>query len=290
MNLPQPRPGSNDRSDCELTRERVATTRAPAQAKSRRAIVRLGIAAAMFFGEAADARRFEMAREVIAPYVGATYGISNLSDSAYGRSSGASTFFAETVKQNTSGELGVTLNVQAFVLRVGVEYIFGQTMTGVKGNDASGAQLLDLDSKVSAIVPMGAIEIPLAVGVESRLHLGVGGGYALVNVDNEYRMTPAGLTAYPGVSETYSEKGSGGGIAYKAYLGGEFLLTDTVTLGMDLGYRHVQASSLQASKSMTTLSGSYAAGADLLLNNGERRSVNLGGLFIGTQLRIYLPY
>ncbi len=250
------------------------------------------LSAVMFVGgvESADARRFEMAKEVIAPYVGGTYGVSNLSDSAYGRSSGASTFFTETVKQNMSGELGVTLNVQAFVLRLGVEYIFGQTMTGVKGKSASGTELLDLDSKVSAIVPMGAIEIPLTVGLESRLHIGLGGGYALVSVDNEYRLTAAGQSAYPGVPETYSEKGSGGGLAYKAYLGGEFLLTDTVTLGMDLGYRHVMATSLQAPKALTTLSGNYTAGGDLLLNNGDPRSINLGGLFFGTQLRIYIPY
>ena len=238
----------------------------------------------------AEARKFDISQEVVAPYIGGTYGISNLSDSVYGRSSGASTLFTETVKQNMSGELGVTLKLQSVVLRLGVEYIFGQTMTGVKGKNQTGIELLDLDSKVSAIVPMGAVEIPLSMGTESRLHFGIGGGYALVNVDNEYRLTSTGQSTYPGVPETYSEKGSGGGIAYKAYVGGEFLLTDTVTFAVDVGYRQVQATRIQATKAMTTLSGSYPSGADLLFNSGDPRSVNLGGLYFGSQLRIYIPY
>jgi hypothetical protein len=241
----------------------------------------------LFFSCVANARTFNFDTEHFATYVRGTYGPSSLGDSAFANSSGVGASTDRKVRSNFSGEVGFLLPYKTFNLRLSAEYLFPYHYSDIKGADSSGTTLYNLDSKVTAIIPMLNIEYLLRKSATSHFLIGAGGGLAFVSLDNEYTMQPAGTTAFPGVGDN-KESATATALALQAYTGYEFLLSDSATLALDLGYRFCYVGSLKSTKDTTTFTGSETSGSDLKNSDGSNRTLNLGGPFVGLSLRFYL--
>ncbi len=233
-----------------------------------------------------QARVFDFNRENFAVYVGGSFGNSNLGDGAYGLSSGWGTSTDRSVQTTTAAEFGFIFAATRVNLLLGVEYLMPRDQTTVNGSDTAGNQLFSLHSTVTALIPQATLEFITYRGPNSRLFLGLGYGYAMVSLSNQYAMTAAGTTEL-GVG-SYKESGSATSSLYKAYLGWEFLFTDNVTLTFDAGYRYLIVPTISASQSAIAIGGSESQGANLTNMDGSNRSLNLGGGFLGLSLRFYL--
>lgn len=252
----------------------------------KKTVLIFGLLAGLFVVQPAAARKFDMKNEVFATYFGATYGPSNISDSAFGRASSAGVSTDQIVRSNFSGELGIVLFREPFALRIGGEYVFGRNLNDVVGRDAANVEFFELDSKTRAFVLGGAIETTFARGNESRLYFGAGAGAAFVSLDQEYRMTTTGAATL-GLGN-YSEKGSTEALMWRVYLGGEVLLIDTTTILLELGYRNLVADELKSTKDTAAMSGQQTTGSTLLNTDGTNRRFDMGGAYGGISFRFYL--
>lgn len=237
-------------------------------------------------GELSQARRFDMKTENFATYFGGSFGPSNLSDGAFSLSGGTDVTTDRIVRSNYSGEIGFTLTSNSGGLRFSGEYLLGQTLTGVVGTHSSGTKYYDLNSKISAFVPMVLAEAPIWKGLESRAMIGGGLGYAFVSLDQEYTMTAAGTTAL-GVSD-YIEKASTQALAWRVYTSFETLFVDTTTISFELGFRSIKVGSLQSLKDAAAISGVQTKGSDLRNMDGSNRAFDLGGAYASVLFRFYL--
>lgn len=234
----------------------------------------------------AHARVFDLKSENFATYFGGSFGLSNLGDYAFGQSAGNGVTTDQAVRTNYSGEFGLVLTGARGGIRLSGEYLLGKALAGVKGLDAAGATYYEMDSKVSAFVPMISAEAPIWKQPESRVLLGGGLGYAFVSLDQEYRMTPAGTTAL-GVSD-YIEKSSTQALAWRLYISGETTFVDTTTLTLEAGYRSIKVGSLQSKKDTTAISGVQTVGSDVKNMDGSNRAFDLGGAYMSLLFRFYL--
>jgi hypothetical protein len=234
---------------------------------------------------AAQARKFDMKNEVFATYFGGGFGPSNVSDHAFGMAAGTGVQTDQLVRSNFSGEFGVLFAISRFNVRLAGEYLVGRALTGVKGNSGT-TEFYELDSKITAFVPMALIETEIWSKMETRLVLGGGLGMASVSLDQEYEMTAAGVTGL-GVA-SYIEKASASVSTWRAYIGGETLFVDTTTVALELGYRELKVGALQSTKDTTSLTGSQTTGTTLINMDGSPRSFDLGGAYANIYFRFYL--
>lgn len=248
-------------------------------------IVLVGLLTIAPTGEAV-ARQYDMGSDTFATYFGGSFGLSNLSDYAFGSSSGVGVQTDQVVRSNYSGEFGVALTSMRGGLRLGVEYLMGRALSGVNGVNSSGTKLFELDSKVTAIVPMISAEAPLWKNRVSRVLLGGGAGYAFVSLDQEYEMTAAG-TAALGVGD-YSEKASARVPTWKAYVAAETHFVDITTVMLEAGYRSVRVGALQSTKATAAISGAQSEGSDLKNMDGDNRAFDFGGAYVSVFFRFYL--
>lgn len=244
-------------------------------------------AASLLLGASiAEARTFDFKNERFASYFGGTYGASAVGDNAYGNSSGNGVTVDRRSAANASGELGFVISSPRANVRLGVEALFPRNYDDITGSDASGTALFTLKSKVMAFIPQAALEILFRPTAESRIIVGAGGGLAIVTLDNEYTMTSSGTTAL-GVGDFVESASARVGMG-RAYVGYEFLFTDTVTLAAELGYRHLVVPSLKSTRNSTAISGTQSEGGDVLNMDGKPRSLDLGGAYAGVTFRFYI--
>lgn len=236
--------------------------------------------------DCAEARKFDMKNERFATYFGGSYGLSNLGDYAFGQSGGTGVQTDQAVRTNYSGEFGVTFTSDHGGIRLSGEYLLGKALAGVNGTNASGTSYYTLNSQVTAIIPMVSAEAPVWRGLESRLMVGGGLGYAFVYLDQEYFMTSAGTSAL-GVSN-YVEKSSTRTLAWKLYVSAETLFVDSSTITIEGGYRSVKVGSLQSTKDTAAISGAQTEGSDIKNMDGSLRAFDLGGAYMSLYFRFYL--
>jgi len=233
----------------------------------------------------AEARKFDMKNEVFATYFGGGFGPSNVSDHAFRMAAGTGVLTDQWVRSNFSGEFGVLFTISRFNVRLAGEYLVGRALAGVKGYYGT-TEYYELDSKITAFVPMALIETEIWSKMETRLVLGGGLGMASVSIDQEYEMTAAGATGL-GVA-SYIEKASTSVSAWRAYIGGETLFVDTTTVALELGYRELKVGALQSTKDTTSLTGQQTTGTTLINMDGSPRSFDLGGAYANIYFRFYL--
>jgi hypothetical protein len=234
----------------------------------------------------AEARKFDFKSEYISTYFGGTFGQSLLGDGAYGLSSGAGTATDKKVQSNGSGEIGFVLSLTKFNLRLGAEYLMPREMAGVTGTNAAGQTLFSLTSRVSALMPMATLELVARETPESKVAFGVGYGTAMISLENSYTMTAAGTSSL-GVSD-FIERAATQVPVWQGYVSYEILFTDTTTANFSLGYRYLPVPALQSTQSATAISGAESSGKDLVNSDGSKRSLNLGGPFVGLHFRFYI--
>jgi len=233
----------------------------------------------------AQARTFDFKKESFASYFRGTYGTSNAKDSTFGGAVAENVTADKSVTGAASGEFGFLFSGEKVGFRVGLEYLVPRSMTEVKFADRNENVLATANTKITALIPLGGLEFPAYRSGTARMIIGVGGGLAMVNVENQYVLTTAGRTRF-GLDD-FTESASGQGLLAQTYVGYEFLLTDTVTMMGDLGYRYCKVSSLKSSRSQESFSNDQTEGGDLLNADGSVRSVDLSGLFVGLGFRFY---
>lgn len=253
----------------------------------RRFLLAAGIAVLALTPEPASARVFDFKRESIATYLKATYGPSAVGSSPFVASSGASTAsFDQTVKTNYSGEFGVLVALERFNLRFGAEILIPSHISDVKGKDAGGTNLFNLDTRTTALIPTFYLDIVTYRTNTSKLLVGGGLGYGYVKIENIYEFTAAGAAAYS--LGDFSEKAEGQALASHLFAAYEILLTDNATLVFDLGYRYLNANDLTHLNNAITFNGTVSRGQRLTKADGTARTIDLGGGYAGLALRFYL--
>jgi len=240
----------------------------------------------MFFVSPAEARVFDFKNEHVAIYVGGTFGNSAAGDGAYALASGNGTKFDKKVESTASAEAGLLLSLEAVNFQLGVDYVMPRELKGVTGADSSGTPLFSLDSKLSALVVGGGIELIPYRKPRSRLLIGFKYGYSMANLTNRYSMTPAGTGAF-GVGD-YSEDATGTGVMLQGYAGWEINFTDVWTVAIHAGYRELRILGFKSTKETTAISGHQAEGQEILNMDGSSRAVNFGGAYVGLNFRFYL--
>jgi hypothetical protein len=242
---------------------------------------------ALLFVPTAEARRFDFKNERIAPLFGGTYSPSTMGAAGYDQSSGVGTVFDKSPAYNYSAGFGVAWGTSRVGFVVAGEALSPQRFNeDFVGSDAGGTQLFTLHSTTLIYVLTGTLEYRMVANPTNNVVLGLGGGVGFANIDNEYTMTAAG-TAALGVG-TFREQASQRVTTLHGYLGYEFLLTDTVTMVTQAGYRYMPVGSLLATKAATAITGTQVEGVEIKNNSGTDRTLNMTSYFAGIWFRFFL--
>jgi hypothetical protein len=158
---------------------------------------------------------------------------------------------------------------------------------GVKGSDpSSSTEYFELESDIFVFNPQAVIEYTFKGTTTSRFVSYAGLGYANVRLDNKFEINSAGESNL-GV-QSYTEKSEGNFISGVAGVGWEGLFVDNVTAFVDIGYRFLDANKLKYKADETVIGGQVSKGDELSNSNGNTRSLDLGGPYIGIAFRFYI--
>lgn len=238
----------------------------------------------LMLGFTAQARVFDLNSQSFAGYFLVTGGTSSLGSDAYSNEA-SNVSFDNSAKYNYSGEFGLLWSNPDINFRLGLEILAPESVN--TNGSRSGTALYSDTSAVLGLVPKATVEIKLKSDQVYRTFIGLGAGYAMVTMKNDYNLTSAGQTAFPGVSNG-NVQAKGYGTLLEASLGLERLLNDATTFTMVGGYRQLMINSLDYSNSTTTFSGSVNSGSQAVDVNGNARKLNLSGPFVGLGFRFYL--
>lgn len=246
---------------------------------------------AFLFCDPVFARKFSFESEDMAAYFRGTGGLSSVGQDAFSKNKGSGTSLSsEKPSLNYSGELGFLFKIHDNVnLRAGAE-ILQARVSQLKGTNASGQELYELESDIFAFNPIATLEFNWSAGEKSRFVGYLGFGLANVRLDNKYVMTAQGVSDLN--QDTYTEKSEGSFINGVVGLGWEGLFVDNVTALLDVGFRFLDVNKLKHSADNPNLDGSggtSSKGSELTnIDDGSPRVFDLGGPFIGLSFRFYI--
>ncbi|MGZ3773486.1 MAG: hypothetical protein ACXVCY_10805 [Pseudobdellovibrionaceae bacterium] len=239
----------------------------------------------LMFATAAQARVFNINNEAFAAYFAMTGGGSSLGTSAVDDESGTGIKFTGGMKYNYTGEFGFLYAHPLVGLRFGFELIKPFTMESTANNGTS--DVYSLTSTIVGYAPKLTVDLNIHRTETSRSFVTASVGSASVTMTNEYTLTSAGQTAFPGVSNHTAES-KGSGTLLEASLGYEGILTDTTTMLIEFGYRQLKIGNLKYEKDVTTFTGAKGSGTDVLNSSGVERSLDLSGAFVSLGFRFYM--
>jgi hypothetical protein len=238
---------------------------------------------------AAEARVFNYKDAPVAAYVRGTGGFSQLAQDTFANEEGAGTSVETSTKYNYGAELGFAFALGATThLRVGAE-IIQENPVNDKGNDKNGIERYTLNSTVFIFNPNIALEHVWSTNGPLRYYWVLGAGYANVTAANDYKLTDAGTSNLGGVTD-FKESMSAYALSGQFAMGLETLFTDNVTVMVDAGYRYLPVRELKYSSDVTNFMGAQKKGDPVLNADGSKRTMNLGGLFVGLAFRFYLNF
>lgn len=236
-------------------------------------------------GVSAEARVFNVNNEAFAAYFLMTGGGSVLGTTAVDGESGTNVTFSGGTNYNYTGEFGFLYSTPYLGFRFGFEVIKPFALDSTANDGTS-----DLYSVTSALVgyaPKLTVDVNIHRANTSRSFLTATIGNASLTMKNEYTLTAAGQSAFPGVANHTTES-KGDGILYAASLGYEGLLADTTTILVEFGYRQVKINNLNYTKDVTTFTGAQTSGSPVLNSSGTQRQLDLSGGFISLGFRFYM--
>lgn len=234
---------------------------------------------------ATQARVFNIDKETAAAYFMMTGAGSQMGTNALNGESGAGVSFSGGTNYNYSGEFGFLYSRPYASLRFGLE-IFKPSLLN-SGATSGGTDLYSAQSDIMGFAPKISLEVNLNRGGSYRSFIALMAGAASITMKNDYVLTAAGQSAYPGVVD-HSIEAKGSATLMAATLGYEGLLTDTTTIFVEFGYRQLKFESLKYTKDVTTFSGAKVSGDALVNAAGEPRSLDFSGGFIGLGFRFFL--
>lgn len=244
-------------------------------------LIALGLLGCIFAGQGLDARVFDFNSESVAVYLRGTGGMSSVKQDPFIHIAGDGSLLSQQYDYNVSGEFGLLMGLgPAAGLRFGFEILRPTGMSETAVN-AGGERLYDLKSRLLVINPNLQVEYYFKRHPQRRFLFMVGTGYGEVSLSNEFVMTSTGESQ---LGASFSEKSSVRTVNASMALGFETLLTNTVTLAGEFGYRYFPVTGLK----LTAPSRDVSEGSDVLNDDGSPRKFNLGGLYLGVSLRFFI--
>lgn len=239
----------------------------------------------ILISNSAQARVFNINRDSFAPYFLATGGSSLVGTSALDGEGNAGVTFNSGVTYNYTGEFGFLYSRSRGSLRFGFEFLKPPLLESTANDGTS--DLYSAKSDLLGYVPKLTFELNVHSTGTYRSFVSVGVGSASITMKNDYVLTAAGQTAYPGVVDHSTEAKASSTLA-SASLGYEGLMTDTTTILVEFGYRQLKFDNFSYTKDVTTFSGAKVSGDKLLTNSGADRVLDFSGGFISLGFRFYL--
>lgn len=239
----------------------------------------------LFLTSLAQARVFNINKESFAAYFLATTGASTLGTSAVDDESSQTVTFNEKTEYNFTGEFGLVYSRPYISLRFGFEILRPWLLETIANDGTDDLYTAKVD--LLGYVPKVTAEINLQGSSTYRSFLSVSAGTANLTMKNDYALTAAGNTAFPGVAD-YSVEAKGTGTLLGASLGYEGFMTDTTTILVEFGYRQLLIDNMKYTKDVTTFTGAKQSGDELLRVDGEKRSFDFTGGFISLGFRFYM--
>jgi hypothetical protein len=238
------------------------------------------------FAPTVFARQFDFKSAGFGTYFRGEYGLAVRGDASFADSSGANVSFDSSRTSNAGGEFGLMWGGEKTTFRLSAEILYPRHLSDVIGSSAGGTKYYDLDSKVTVFIPQANLDFVFKSFAESLFFYSIGGGLGLATTQNIYKMTAAGTTAFPGVSD-HTETGKGQSVDVQTSVAYEMMFADHATFVADVGYRYLRINALTTPDAVTTFSGTYKAGDSLKNNDGGDRSIDLSGFFAGAGFRFY---
>ncbi|MGZ3770886.1 MAG: hypothetical protein ACXVCP_12230 [Bdellovibrio sp.] len=239
----------------------------------------------LLFSSAASARVFNVSSESFAAYFLATGGGSPLGTSAVQGESGTNINFSGGTNYNYTGEFGFVYSTPYLGFRFGFEIIKPFALDSTANNGTS--DLYSVTSSLVGYAPKLGVDFNIHRANTSRSFFSAAIGSASVTMKNEYKLTAAGQSAFPGVTDHTAES-KGDGTLLEASLGYEGLLADTTTFLVEFGYRQLKINNLKYVKDVTTFTGSKVNGDNVLNSSGVQRTLDFSGAFISIGFRFYM--
>lgn len=233
----------------------------------------------------AEARVFNINNEAFAAYFLATGGGSLLGTTSVDGESGTNVNFSGGTSYNYTGEFGFLYSTPYLGFRFGFELIKPFALSATANDGTS--DLYSVTGSIVGYAPKFTVDVNLHRANRSRSFVTATIGNASVTMKNEYVLTAAGQTAFPGVVDHTAES-KGSGTLLEASLGYEGLLADTTTMIVEFGYRQLKIENLNYTKDVTTFTGAQTSGSPVLNSSGTQRTLDLSGGFISIGFRFYM--
>lgn len=249
-------------------------------------IMRIFFIFALLISTQANARVFNITESSFGTYFKGSFGMSQLKDDSYEKSSGAQTVFDEGADFNWAGELGFFFPTKDYSFRLGLQIIAPSIGSNKKGSNSGGTELMTLDSSVTGFFPMAHLEYYVAQNALGRVYLSLGGGFGKVTLKNDYTFTAAGDTAYSPLT-SHSQRASQLVYILETSVGYEMPFVQTTTFAIDFGYRYAVANDLEYEGAGSDFNGGHTDGASVVNSDGKKKSLDLGGVFTGLSFRFY---
>lgn len=246
----------------------------------------------LFSGLPAQARVFSYETSWVAGYIRGTVGFTQLGADAFANGAGGKTIFPDSADSDYqfSGELGFLFSAGPVNFRLGIEALRPKEVEADGTNSATGAKLMRVTSEVFVFSPMITAEYIYATAGDWRFFTYLGVGYATVTVDNTVDLTTAGTTLYSPIVD-HTEKSSATTYTTMLGFGFETIFVDSVSFTMDLGYRHLPVKELKYNGTTSTLAEAAPEDGGPVLNmDGNSRSIDLSGFYIGGSFRFFLNF
>ena len=233
----------------------------------------------------AGARVFNINKESFAPYVVLGGAGSSISAKPFQSETSQDLSYSAGYSALYSGEFGFIYSKSFVNFRFGFEVLKPPDIT--IDARSSSIQLYSVDSEIMGYTPKIGLEFNLHGDNASRSFISFTYGFSTVTFKNEYSLSTAGQTAFPGIKgHTVETKGSTSPITVS--VGYEGFLSDSTTLLAEFGYRMMKINNWTYTKDVTTFQGSFSPGDKWTDTNGSQRETDFSGAFINVGFRIYL--
>ena len=234
----------------------------------------------------AEARVFDMNSEKFAAYFRGNYGPTSIGKGAFEKASAFNETYNNELKTITAGEFGFVYAASFMNTKFAIEVIRPPSLKGTNATDANDNSLYSLDSDISAVIPKIGFEFNLKKWKAARLFLNSNFGTGTLILSNAYTFTTAG-TALTGKTD-FTEEGRSTSTMIEGNLGIEFLMFDTTTMTLDIGYRSLKFTTITHNRTASTLMGDKVKGDPMLNTDGTAREIDLSGAYASLGFRFWL--
>lgn len=245
--------------------------------------VLLSIFPAIAFG-----RVFNFNTEAAGAYFRGGMGLSRAGTESFRYAGAVNESFDKEHTYNYAGEIGFIFSAQGRLsFRVGAE-IEQSKVSNIEASSSGGTKLYNLTSDIFMFNPSATFEYHWLRGASHRLSIFGGAGYSSFSVDQTYSFAAGGLSKYPSVAD-YVEKMEATAISAHYGVIYEFLLADTTTMALEMGFRHLNVSQFKYKGDIAnTMQGNVSKGDVVLNAGGDPRRLDFGGFYIALSFRFWI--